>query len=221
MDNVYRYQRYIYDATRKYYLIGRDKALGLIEAPREGAVIEIGVGTGRNLLKLHSLRPDLRLFGFDASQAMLDTAQKSCAHISKIRLGFALAEQFKSEECFGEKIVFDAAIFSYSLSMIPDWQGALEVALSSVKAGGSVYIVDFWDQHTYPTMLRKLLQKWLTLFHVKFKPEWMPHFLKLKEDKNLDYTFIPIAGSYSFILKLQLPANIASNNIESDIELAA
>ncbi len=33
MDAIYRYQRYIYDASRKYYLLGRDRLLDELEPP--------------------------------------------------------------------------------------------------------------------------------------------------------------------------------------------
>ena len=51
MDRMYRRQRHIYDLSRKYYLIGRDEAIARLKpAPGDG-VLEIGCGTGRNLIK--------------------------------------------------------------------------------------------------------------------------------------------------------------------------
>ena len=50
MDGIYRYQRYIYDLTRKYYLLGRDRLLADLEPPDGGTILEIGCGTGRNLV---------------------------------------------------------------------------------------------------------------------------------------------------------------------------
>ena len=50
MDSVYRSQRHIYDVTRKYYLLGRDRMIENL-APHDGAnVLEVGCGTGRNLI---------------------------------------------------------------------------------------------------------------------------------------------------------------------------
>ena len=48
---IYRYQRYIYDASRKYYLLGRDRLLDELGPPPGAAVLEIACGTGRNLIK--------------------------------------------------------------------------------------------------------------------------------------------------------------------------
>ncbi len=44
MDGIYRYQRHIYDITRKYYLLGRDALIKELEAPNGGTVLEIGCG---------------------------------------------------------------------------------------------------------------------------------------------------------------------------------
>ncbi len=46
MDGIYRYQRYIYDATRKYFLLGRDTLLDELDPPDGGSVLEVGCGTG-------------------------------------------------------------------------------------------------------------------------------------------------------------------------------
>ncbi len=37
MDNMYRYQRHIYDLTRKYYLLGRDTTIAALDIPRAAA----------------------------------------------------------------------------------------------------------------------------------------------------------------------------------------
>ena len=58
MDRMYRRQRHIYDLSRKYYLLGRDEAIARLDpAPGDG-VLEIGCGTGRNLIKAAQAYPD-------------------------------------------------------------------------------------------------------------------------------------------------------------------
>ena len=65
MDRMYRLQRHVYDATRKYYLFGRDAAIQGLDIPPDGSVLEIGCGTGRNLALIGRLFPQARLFGLD------------------------------------------------------------------------------------------------------------------------------------------------------------
>ena len=52
MDRMYRFQRHIYDATRKFYLLGRDGLVDRLQPPMDGSVLEIGCGTGRNLIRI-------------------------------------------------------------------------------------------------------------------------------------------------------------------------
>ena len=104
MDRVYRYQRYLYDFTRKYYLFGRDSLIrGLALAPGE-RLVEIGCGTGRNLIAIARAHPEVRLFGLDASAAMLETAASQLRRAGldhRITLAQGLAEEF-SPATFGQ-----------------------------------------------------------------------------------------------------------------------
>ena len=84
MDRMYRRQRHIYDATRKYYLLGRDGAIAAL-APLPGeTVLEIGCGTGRNLISVARRFPSAAVYGLDVSSAMLATAH---AAIDRAGLG--------------------------------------------------------------------------------------------------------------------------------------
>ncbi len=76
MDAIYRYQRYVYDATRKFYLLGRDRVIDELAPPPGGRVLEIACGTGRNLIAAARRYPGARFYGFDISTAMLDTARR-------------------------------------------------------------------------------------------------------------------------------------------------
>ena len=83
MDRMYRYQRHIYDATRKFYLLGRDGLIERMSLLPGDRVVEIGCGTGRNLLALARRYPGVHLYGIDASAVMLRSA---AAHIRRAGL---------------------------------------------------------------------------------------------------------------------------------------
>lgn len=165
MDSMYRYQRHIYDLTRKYYLLGRDRMIGQLAVPQPGSLLEVGCGTGRNLLLAHRLYPHAELYGLDISAEMLVSARANFES-SGIHPQFHVADataftpgQFGSEG-------FDRVMISYALSMIPDWERAIDCALDALKPGGSLHIVDFGQQEGLPRWFRNLLRGWLTRFHV-------------------------------------------------------
>jgi S-adenosylmethionine-diacylgycerolhomoserine-N-methlytransferase len=168
MNRTYRYQRHIYDFTRKYFLLGRDRLIDDL-APRDGdAVLEIGCGTGRNLAVAASRYPAARLFGIDVSTEMLASASASIARAGlapQVRLAHADATSFDPQPLFGIAR-FDRVFVSYSLSMIPRWEAVIDHALAILGPGGELHIVDFGGQRRLPGVLRTLLRRWLAVFHV-------------------------------------------------------
>jgi S-adenosylmethionine-diacylgycerolhomoserine-N-methlytransferase len=173
MDDVYRYQRYIYDFTRKYYLLGRDRLIRELD-PKPGArVVEIGCGTARNLILIARKYPNVRLFGLDASAEMLRTAETAIDRAGlrhRVKLVQAYAEDLSPEK-FGETSPFDEIVFSYSLSMIPDWKQALRAAGRALQPAGRVHVVDFGDLKGLAPVAEQILRRWLALFHVAPREE--------------------------------------------------
>lgn len=205
MDRMYRMQRYFYDLTRKYYLLGRDQLLDDMNVQPGERVLEAGCGTARNLIILAKRHPDSKFYGLDASSAMLETAQVKvdAAGVQNIELRTALADDFTSDGTFGLAERFDKIFFSYSISMIPPWRESIANALWNLKQGGELFIVDFYDQRDLPGPFRRFLKWWLMKFHVKFWPELLPHLESLP-DADVDIT--PLFRRYSFI------ASIANTN---------
>lgn len=168
MDRIYRHQRHLYDATRKYYLLGRDRLIAELQPPDGGTVLEVGCGTGRNLVAAARAYPNASLFGLDVSALMLESATRSIERAGlapRIRLGEADAAAFFPEPLFGRP-GFDRVFFSYSLSMIPDWERAIKAALAATAPGGRLHLVDFGRQEGLPPAFRALLYAWLRRFHV-------------------------------------------------------
>ena len=77
MNRMYRWTRHIYDASRKYYLLGRDVLIRRLRPAADDVVCEVGCGTARNLIKLAQNYPYNHFCGIDASDEMLKTAQSS------------------------------------------------------------------------------------------------------------------------------------------------
>jgi S-adenosylmethionine-diacylgycerolhomoserine-N-methlytransferase len=168
MDRMYRRQRHIYDLSRKFYLLGRDEAIARLRPAPGDKVLEIGCGTGRNLVKLAHAYPDARLFGLDVSREMLATAAASKARAgfaSRIALAQGDAAAFDPQALFG-CASFERILISYALSMIPPWREALAQALDVVAPGGSLHVLDFGDCAGLPGPFKAGLRRWLAAFDV-------------------------------------------------------
>ncbi|MEO5755222.1 MAG: class I SAM-dependent methyltransferase [Mesorhizobium sp.] len=169
MDGVYRWQRHFYDLTRKYYLLGRDQLISGLEVPAGGTVLELGCGTGRNIVLAARRHPDARFFGLDISAEMLETANAAIAReglASRVTLAQGDATAFDAKTLFG-RTGFDRVFVSYSLSMIPGWEKTVSAALAALSPNGSLHIVDFGQQEGLPRWFRALLRGWLRKFHVE------------------------------------------------------
>jgi S-adenosylmethionine-diacylgycerolhomoserine-N-methlytransferase len=168
MNRTYRHQRHIYDFTRKYYLLGRDRLIAEIDAHDGSRVLEIGCGTGRNLIAAARKFPGARCFGIDVSTEMLTSALGAISRAglaARIRVAHADATRFDPERLF-DTPQFDRIFISYSLSMIPRWRGVLDTAISLLAPNGELRIVDFGGQERLPGVFRRLLWRWLGAFHV-------------------------------------------------------
>jgi len=198
MDRVYRQQRHIYDLTRKFYLFGRDRMIDRLSPQPSARIVEVGCGTARNLIRLAGRYPDAKLFGLDASHAMLETASIAIARAGlseRITLAQGYAEAL-SPQLFGEMAPFDDILFSYSLSMIPDWKQALNATRDALSARGRIHIVDFGDLRNLVGPARHALRKWLDLFHVAPREELLSALENLRSD-SVQLHILP--GRYAFL----------------------
>jgi S-adenosylmethionine-diacylgycerolhomoserine-N-methlytransferase len=167
MDRIYRRQRHVYDFTRKYYLLGRDRLIRRLDPPAGSRVLEIGCGTARNLIVAARRYRGVRFFGIDISSEMLETARRVVERegLCDIRLARADATSFDPALLFGVP-GFSRIFVSYSLSMIPGWQAVLARALTWLAPSGELHVIDFGGQEDLPGWFRIGLRQWLKIFHV-------------------------------------------------------
>src|ERR1700736_1789535 len=158
MNRMYRRQRHIYDGTRRYYLLGRDQMIAGLRPNAGASVLEIGCGTGRNLVLASRLYPSARFFGIDVSTEMLTSAIAAISRTgltSRVRVAHGDGTAFDPQGLFGIP-QFDHVMISYSLSMIPDWRGVLQAAAAHLKPGRRLHGVDFGGQERLPGITRML-----------------------------------------------------------------
>ncbi|MCE7797546.1 class I SAM-dependent methyltransferase [Sphingobium sufflavum] len=201
MDAQYRWQRHVYDLSRKYYLLGRDRMIRALDVPDGGSVLELGCGTGRNLALVARRYPAACLHGIDISAEMLKNARRNAptallARGDATRLDAALLLS---------RSRFDRIFMSYTLSMIPDWQGALDQAARLLAPGGRLHVVDFGQQESLPRWFRRLLMGWLARFHVTPRADLFAAGGACAARHGLRFSASPSLRGYAWTMVLERP----------------
>jgi S-adenosylmethionine-diacylgycerolhomoserine-N-methlytransferase len=208
MNRMYRRQRYIYDGTRRYYLLGRDQLIANLRPGPGASVLEIGCGTGRNLVLAARLHPDAHFFGIDVSTEMLTSAISAISRrnlTGRIRVAHGDGTAFNPQTLFGIGS-FDHILISYSLSMIPDWRGVLQAAVTRLRPGGRLHVVDFGRQERFPSVARTLLLCWLAMFEVTPRDDLEQVLSATANGTGAELKFDRLFRGYAQYAVLRLPA---------------
>lgn len=202
MDRMYRTQRHIYDLTRKYYLLGRDRTIRDLATKPGQCILELGCGTGRNLAVAGSLYPGCRLYGLDISEEMLISARAKLPSDAVLKAGDA--SDFSAED-FGRP-GFDRIMISYALSMIPAWEATIDVAIDALNPGGELHIVDFGQQERLPHWFRRMLKGWLARFHVDPRRDLDCVVAAVAKRHGCSSRFRPLYRGYAWSATIVKPA---------------
>jgi S-adenosylmethionine-diacylgycerolhomoserine-N-methlytransferase len=138
----YRFHARIYDFTRWTFLRGREELIHQAAArcyPND--ILEVGCGTGKNLLHLGRLFPEAQLWGLDLSPHMLARTRRKLRGLrQRITLVQAAYDQPLAPGRYG------LVVFSYALSMFnPGWETAILTARRDLSPGSLIAVVDFHD----------------------------------------------------------------------------
>ena len=204
MDGMYRHQRYIYDVTRRYYLLGRDKLIEDLDPPVAGTVLEIGCGTARNLLRAAHLYPAAQFYGIDVSAEMLKTARAAIGRSparDDIVIAQADATAFSAAELFGVS-KFDRIFISYALSMIPPWEAVIDRALLQLGPRGELHIVDFGSMEQMPWPARSAMRAWLARFSVTPRLELENVISEMADRHGRTHAFSQSRFDYSALARI-------------------
>lgn len=141
-DRVQRWQRYwdkkarSYDRGMRHFdrmLSGDSRQWACGQA--NGDVLEVAVGTGRNL---DAYPPETRLTGIDLSQEMLAIAATRARKLGRaVELRHGDAQTLPFDEAS-----FDTVVCTFGLCAIPDIDAALDEMTRVLKPGGTLILVD-------------------------------------------------------------------------------
>lgn len=208
MERMYRPQRFFYDATRKFYLLGRDRLVDSIPARAGDRLLEIGCGTGRNLLRLGRRCPGVLLCGVEPARSMLELSARRLVRrglADRARLAWGTAETLDPLGQFGVE-AFDHVLASYCLSIIPEPLPALERALAVLAPGGSLHLVDFGPMDRLPPPAAWAMRAWLARFGVAHKPEVRAELERRAAAGAGTLETVEIGRGYAELLRFTLPA---------------
>ena len=139
----------IYDIVsgeRPVYRAGRVLGTAELRLQPGDQVLDVGCGTGLNFpLLLDAIGPSGALVGVDASSSMLSRARarretRGWENVTLVEADAAQLDAALSQNLAPE--LFDAALFTYSLSIIDRWQDAYAQSLARVRPGGRIVVVD-------------------------------------------------------------------------------
>lgn len=157
LERYYQMHSRIYDLTRWSFLFGRTALIQRLSPQNINRILEVGCGTGKNLIHLCHKYPAAQIHGLDLSAAMLLVAQKNLGPLGdRIKL---LHQPYCRPP--GAQPPYDLLLFSYTLSMVnPGWDKAIDSAYGDLAAGGYLAVVDF---HRSP---HAGFKRWMEINHV-------------------------------------------------------
>jgi S-adenosylmethionine-diacylgycerolhomoserine-N-methlytransferase len=192
----YRLHAKIYDLTRWTFLRGREKLISLAAANcHPQSILEVGCGTGKNLLHLGRLFPEAHLWGLDLSPHMLARAQQK---LQGLRQPVAFVEAAYDQPVAPGR--FDLVVFSYALSMFnPGWEEALLTASRDLSPGGAIAVVDFHDSPS------KRFKRWMGFNHVRLDSHLLPRLRQLfpSGEWSVPSAFCGLWSYFLFVCKNQ------------------
>ena len=149
-----RYDRQMGFFERVLFGGGREWACSRVR----GEVLEIAIGTGRNL---PFYAPDVRLTGIELSPEMLAIARERAQHLGRevdLRLGDAQSLDLDDDS-------FETVIITFGLCTIPDDRAAVREARRVLRSGGRVVLLEHVRS---PSLAVRAVQRMLDPAAVRF-----------------------------------------------------
>lgn len=166
LDAFYSPQADAYDRFRERLLPGREAFMRNLPLHAGARVADFGAGTGQHWTYAPDLARALaRLDLVDLCTPLLAVARRRFADRANIACHLADATTWRADA------LLDAVVFSYSLSMMPDWRAVLGNAAAQLKPGGCLALIDF----CVPPAEAPAPMERVSAFARGFWPRWFAH----------------------------------------------
>lgn len=207
LDSFYAGQAEHYDATRQKMLHGRDELFATLPAPEGGVWVDLGCGTARNVEAWGDRISNFRQATLvDLSESLLGIAKKRVEDKGWKNIELRHADATTVDIQPGS---VDVLTFCYSLTMIPNWYDAIDHALTLLKPGGTIGVVDFYVAKKYPAegrakhswFRRSFWPVWFSNDNVFPNPDLLPYLERRFDTTSVDEH----AGKIMMIPMLRIP----------------
>ncbi|NEX17029.1 MAG: SAM-dependent methyltransferase [Halochromatium sp.] len=199
LEAFYAPQAGRYDAFRERLLHGRGELVAdLIHAqavPAGGHLVELGAGTGRNLLFFGDRLAVLAgVDAVDLCPSLVSEARRRTAAMANVQIHEADACRWQPEA------PVDTVYLAYSLTMIPDWRAAIDNAIAMLKPGGHLGLVDFYVSAAVPApglvrhsaLARAFWPRWFRHDGVHLESERLAYLRQSLPDHRLTEAMAPV-----------------------------
>lgn len=157
--------------------------------------------------------PETHFVGIDISREMCGYARDQVSRHGlddRIEIFEGELSDFLGSTRPGERLLtqrrtaeFDTVVFSFSLSMIPDWWETLKLAFDAMPDGGQLMIADFGACQSWPSLARWRLYKNLSHFHDFPRPQLADC---LAAQQGLEVREQRLFGGCAVVLDIVVPA---------------
>ncbi len=199
LEAFYAPQASRYDAFRERLLHGRGELIKeLIDThavPPGGRLVELGAGTGRNLMFFGDQLSTLaHVDAVDLCPSLVSEARRRTQAMATVQIHQADACSWRPEA------PVDIVYLAYALTMIPDWKGAIDNAIAMLKPGGHLGVVDFYVSAPKPApglvrhsaLARIFWPRWFRHDGVHLEPERLAYLRQALPDHRLTEAMAPV-----------------------------
>ncbi len=191
VDRLYRRHARFYDATRRFVLPARRRAIARLGIVPGDAVLDFACGTGLNVPPLRAAGAG-EITGVDLSEAMLARARRKHPDVRFVRDDLAAVDLGRTAP---------RVLCTWGLAFVPDLPRALQNLHRHTAPGGTLVTLDFHRLEGAARPLRPLLDAWLRGFGAH-PPVAVPRLLEpLFEDVSTE----TIGSGYALLTVARRP----------------